>query len=42
VSVDVETFCVVAFEKIADSEFEPIVSFFTGAICRVADIVNRF
>lgn len=42
VSVNVETFCVVAFEKIADSQFQPIVAFFTGAICEVADIVNRF
>ena len=42
VTVNVETFCAVAFEKIADSQFEPIVPFFTGAICQVADIVNRF
>jgi len=42
VSVNVETFCVVAFEKIADWQFEPIVPFFTGVICQVADIVNRF
>ncbi len=42
VSVDVSTFCVLSFEKIADSQFEPIVPFFTGAICQVADIVNRF
>jgi hypothetical protein len=41
-SVNVDTFCVVAFEKIADLQFQPIVPFFTDAICEVADIVNRF
>jgi hypothetical protein len=41
-NVDVKTFCLVAFEKIADSQFEPIVPFFTNVICDVADIVNRF
>jgi hypothetical protein len=41
-SVNVDTFCVVAFEKIGDSQFEPIVPFFTGAICHVDNVVNRF